>query len=222
MNLTCTWWGESITAVPVGRLGFVASPQEYFTKHTQDTQDRQMPGWGVRSLCVEAGRQRLSQGHRQDTERRQRSSMWFTATCLHDCQTTRRSRGRWEQPTVVSWQRQTERKKQAGKNEQTEIRRKLVEVRSQSAGWHFLSLRRGKWSVSAPVLSHPSLHAEQLQLALQPPLTHTLTTTTIILPQFSEISQQTCDSSFRVIGPSCIRLRGLTARGRLKEHRETT
>ena len=29
--------------------------------------------------------------------------------------------------------------------------------------------------------------------------------------QFTEISQQTCDSSFRVIGLSCIRLRSLTA-----------
>lgn len=43
-----------------------------------------------------------------------------------------------------------------------------------------------------------------------------------VLLQLIEISQQTCDSSFRVIGLSCIRLRSLTACRRHKEHRAMT
>lgn len=54
-----------------------------------------------------------------------------------------------------------------------------------------------------------------------PPTTTTTTSNTTSL-QFSEISQQTCDSSVRVIGLSCFGLRSLTGCRRLKEHGEMT
>lgn len=56
-----------------------------------------------------------------------------------------------------------------------------------------------------------------------PPTTTTTTSnTTTASLQFSEISQQTCDSSVRVIGLSCFGLRSLTGCRRLKEHGEMT
>lgn len=134
-----------------------------------------------RALKAGAGKEgqgpHFSQGYRRGSERRQRSSLWFTATRLHDCHATRHLRARWEQPSVVGWQEQTERKRHGGKKEkprETERERfrgnewevgaesgRLIlwiyVVCFQSAEWHFLSLWWGKWSVSAPV-SSLSLH----------------------------------------------------------------
>lgn len=72
--------------------------------------------------------------------------------------------------------------------------------------------------VSSGALS-PHLACRAITTGTYPP---SPSLTTIIPRQFSEISQQTCDSSFRVIGLSCTGLRTLTACRRLKEHREMT
>lgn len=141
----------------------------------------------------------LSQSYRQRWRRS--PFVWFTVTGLQDCYTTRRLRGRWEQSSGVSWQRQAERwaeklreteRGRGGVTESGGLPPWMLEVGFQSAEWHFLSLCWRKRSMSAALLSHPILHAEQLRLAHTPP-------TIIILLQFSPIMQQTCDSSLRVI-----------------------
>lgn len=87
----------------------------------------------------------------------------------------------------------------------------MLVVGFQSAEWHFLSLCWGKWSVSALALSGMQ---SNYHWHIPPYHHHPL--------QFSQIIQQTCDSSFRVTGLSSFGLRSLTDCMKLLEHGEMT
>lgn len=180
-----------------------------------------MPSWGGRGVRnvrrkATADQRGLGQGYHRDSETRQRSPMWFTPTYLHDCHTTSRSRGRWEQPSVVNWKRGLHRGWCKGE------RRADRETEEMTGGTF------PKYRMTLPITMWREVeHVGSCSISPQLACRVAMTGTHPLPPpphssSRNSVKSDSCDSSFRVKSLSCPHFVSLTACGRLKELRDYT